>query len=252
MRFPAATQLANALLVCAGFLAISAGAQADILVPAGLQPGDQFRLFFTSAETMNAVATDVSVYDNFINGLADAAGLGAYNGASVSWHAIVSSDTVNAIDGLPVSNIAMYNLLGAEINTGNFWQGTFAGLLSVDEYGNASADLTEVWTGTTTGGTAAIDPRSGVDNTVGSSYVLIGEPFNGIAQFYLESAIVPETEQHSVYGYSDVITVGSRVPEPKPYTMMATFGVVLMMLRRRWAGQAMRVESPPMRQDEGK
>src|SRR5215467_184537 len=100
-------------------------AQADIIFPLGLSPGDQFRLIFVSSQTHDATSSDISVYDSFINGLVDAAGLGTYDGISVSWHVLVSTPTVNAIDRLPVSAMPIYDLNGDVVwNSGTvIWSG---------------------------------------------------------------------------------------------------------------------------------
>ena len=82
----------------------SAGsARADfMLVPADingnqLRPGDQFRVVFLSSATRDAQSTDIADYDQFITDLAVAAGLDTYFGSPVTWQALGSTATVDAI-----------------------------------------------------------------------------------------------------------------------------------------------------------
>ena len=56
------------LLFAAIALAQSTTASAQpITVPAGLHPGDQYRLAFVSSETTQATSTNITVYNNFVN-----------------------------------------------------------------------------------------------------------------------------------------------------------------------------------------
>src|SRR5262245_33099735 len=74
-----------------------------MLAPAGLAPGDQFRAVFLSSATRDAQSSNIADYDQFITNLAVASGLDSYFGAPVTWQAIGSTATVNAIDRLPKS-----------------------------------------------------------------------------------------------------------------------------------------------------
>ena len=119
-----------------------------IMTPAGLGPGDQFRVIFVSSATRNASSSDIAEYDTFITNLASAAGL-TYNGASVTWQALGSTvtftatsiDLVSANDPgrLPVdvSSPALYRLDGVEVadSTSDLWDGNIGAAIDVDENG---------------------------------------------------------------------------------------------------------------------
>jgi hypothetical protein len=74
-----------------------------MLTPAGLHPGDKFRVVFVSSAERNALSSNIADYDQYITNLAVAAGLDTYFGFPVTWQAIGSTATVSAIDRLPKS-----------------------------------------------------------------------------------------------------------------------------------------------------
>src|SRR5262249_2877133 len=91
-------------------------ARADfMLVPAGLNPGDQFRAVFVSSAVRDAHSSNIADYDQFITNLAVAAGIDTYFGSPVTWQAIGSTATVDAIDRLPSTfgSPPIYRLDGA-------------------------------------------------------------------------------------------------------------------------------------------
>jgi len=57
--------------------------------------GDKYRLVFVSSGARNGSSSTISDYNTFIQGLADAAGLGA-----VTWQAVVSTVSVDARDNV--------------------------------------------------------------------------------------------------------------------------------------------------------
>jgi hypothetical protein len=230
MRLRSLTSQACLLLASSLLLIGVSTARADMLVPAGLNPGDQFRLIFVSSETHDALSSDISVYDSFVNGVADAAGLGTYAGQRVFWHDLGSTDTNNAIDGLPDSNIPIFNMTGKKISDGNFWFGPIQAFsLSFDEFGQPTSSF--AWTGTNTGGTGFVG-RGDTHETLGSSPAIVSDPSAGITQLRWETFDDIPTDMHSLIGYSDVITVASTVPEPTTSTIFIGACVVLLVFKR--------------------
>jgi hypothetical protein len=57
-------------IVCAGValatLGTSAAQAALVVVPPGLNPGDQYRLVFVTAGTRNATSSDINDYNTFV------------------------------------------------------------------------------------------------------------------------------------------------------------------------------------------
>ncbi|MEI6657932.1 MAG: hypothetical protein WCO76_05285, partial [Planctomycetota bacterium] len=82
-----------------GALAVpTAAAPVSINTPAGLNPGDRFRIaFVTGATTTDISSTDITSYNLFVN---TAAGGATYNGSAVTFYAIGSTATVNAFDNI--------------------------------------------------------------------------------------------------------------------------------------------------------
>jgi hypothetical protein len=226
-RFSVAALFQSALL----FLGISA-AQADILPPSGLNPGEQFRLVFVSSQTRISDEASFGPLDQFIAGLADAAGLGVYNGSPVGWHVLGSQSLpgLSAIARLPNSAVPIYDINGDLVANAahDIWSGTL--LHAIDYTETAVISATLVWTATLP--TGHVPPSNqGLgdfgDEVVGSSsasdggWVDFGEAFN------LNPA-------HSFYGFSDVITVAAPVPEPNTMTLLVTTATLLGLLALRW------------------
>jgi sRNA-binding carbon storage regulator CsrA len=70
----------------------------SINTPAGLNPGDRFRIaFVTGTTTTDISSTDITSYNLFVN---TAAGGATYNGSAVTFYAIGSTATVNAYDNI--------------------------------------------------------------------------------------------------------------------------------------------------------
>src|ERR1039457_3279085 len=87
-------------------------------VPAGLNPGDKYRLVFVTSTTKRAISSDIGDYNAFVESLADATtGLQALG---ATWKAIGSSESVNAFDniGASPSTVGIYRLDGEKVANG--------------------------------------------------------------------------------------------------------------------------------------
>src|ERR1035438_9039899 len=87
-------------------------------VPAGLNPGDKYRLVFVTSTTWGAVSPDIGFYNAFVESLADATpGLQALG---ATWKAIGSTESVNAFDniGASPSTVGIYRLDGEKVANG--------------------------------------------------------------------------------------------------------------------------------------
>ena len=131
------------------------------------QIGDTYRLVFISSTTRNATSTNIADYNAHVQNAANAAGLG-----SVTWYAIGSTATVDAIDNTQtnVADVdgAFFLMDGSTIvstSNADFWDGhTNAQAIRLDEYGNQYLPLNSslpwyqygpAWTGTGTNGTSS-------------------------------------------------------------------------------------------------
>ena len=111
----------NRLLVAALLaLGLVANARADVMMPPGLLPGQQFRIVFVTTATTQATSSSISTYDTVVKNdvTATAPGLLTYNGSPVLYEAIGSTSTVNAISRLPADNVPIYLPDGTEVAAG--------------------------------------------------------------------------------------------------------------------------------------
>ena len=211
-----------------------------LTTPAGLNPGDQFQFVFLTHDSTNAINSDITYYNNFVN--SDAAGA-TYSGMTVTWLAIVSTATVNAISQTGDANIPVYTVDGMEVASstttapGGLWSGSLLNYirLSID----GSQNVAPVWTGTNAQGTQdgpyylgnttttspngpiATQGRAGNTDSSWITFGVVNEPTRVPAYFY---------------GISTVLTVPSSVPEPSTILPMAMGMTTLLLQRglRRW------------------
>ena len=124
-----------------------------VLVPPGLSLGDPYHLVFVSSQTNTANFGGIAGADAFVQGLADAAGIGATQG--ITWEAILSDSTIDANFRFNPS-VPIYDLRGnrVAIDGTAFWNAATVPLenpIAFDEFGSGSI-FPEVWTGTDAGG----------------------------------------------------------------------------------------------------
>ena len=99
--------------VCALTLAVLATtAHAALVVHAGLNPGDAYHVIFVSPTERRATSPDIADYDAYVQAAANAAGIGT--GIGLSWLAVGSTSTVDAIDHLAplfssTTDVPIYN-----------------------------------------------------------------------------------------------------------------------------------------------
>jgi hypothetical protein len=200
-------------------------ARADLILntPAGLAPGQQFRIVFVTNGTTQAESTDISTYNSFVNGdaAAQANGNVFYNGQLVNFSAIGSTATVNAIDNVGVSSAPVYSADGTLIadstttDAGGLWSGKLLAGIGEDLSGNlSSAGL--VYTGSLDDGTGAFLTQLGsviTDTELG---------FVGHATFDWDTGgAAPFDREIAMYGISDVLTVAA-VAAPEPTSVLLT------------------------------
>ena len=110
--------------------------------------GDQYRLAFFTSATTDATSSDISTYNTWVQGLADAStvyDIGADEG--VTWKAIGSTITVDArdntltnpyVDGI---GCAIYLLDGSTVVANDYadlWDGEIAHIIDLTEQGQIS------------------------------------------------------------------------------------------------------------------
>ena len=108
-----ATMLSVLLVIVGGWVG-SATAGLVLDTPAGLAPGAQFRIVFVTTDKVDAISSDISTYDHFVQAQAGGA---TYNGVTVNWQAIGSTAGVNAIDHIGQSEVPVYLVTGTRVTT---------------------------------------------------------------------------------------------------------------------------------------
>lgn len=228
--------------------AVAGIAQAGVVTPAGLNPGDQFRLVFVSSTTTNAEVRDSSVYDQFVSDLASVAGLNTYGGQTVNWFALVSvydGVATNAIDRLPNSNVPLYTVTGnlvADVSH-QIWSGNLLRPINVTEGGVTltSPSNATVFTGTGSDGEAAQCLDIGNGCTGYAEYGLLTAADSkwvesgNIVFSYQDSG--PTGAQGHYYAYSSVLTAQAQgapsTPEPSTWLTMGCAVAGAFFFRRQ-------------------
>ena len=195
------------------------GARAALVtVPAGLNPGDQYRLVFLTSTQRDAESSNLADYNAFATSAAlavpELAALGT------TWSVIGSVSGIDARDNTGTnptisSGVPFYRLDGALVahDNNDLWDGSPTAAINVDENGNALG-TTWVWTGTNTDGTAGTRPLGDSAPFAGGSSVWPTNSYNWIQHYVPAGA----SEPMHFYTVSGVLTV---VPEPGTVVMGA-------------------------------
>jgi hypothetical protein len=212
------------IAVCATFvvapLAVSA---APITVPAGLNPGDHYRLAFMTSTSTHASSSDIADYNAFVSLVASS--VPELASLPTSWHAIASTGAVAAKDNTttnPSVSIGdpIYNLGGVLVASTNLalWSAStnnLSGPINTDEHGTSRTSA--VFTGTQ------------VDGSIATSH--LGLSAGSLASTGASSATNVEwiafsstnnTVSRPLYAMSGVLTV---VPEPSTIVLLAGFAI---------------------------
>ena len=208
--------------------------QADVLTPAGLNPGDEFRIMFVTSGTHDAVSSDISVYDSFVTSAAIAGGLTTYGGNSVNWQVFGGTPTSGTgLSRFPLSSPAFYRLDGAVIATSgsDLWDGFIANPINRTETGAIIGSPTSVWTGINNSDGTAFPSRAlgGTDpNGTADATNLYNLAFQGQ---WMTGGLENRNTLRHFYAVSQVLTV----PEPTSAALLLGSGAMLLLRRRRTA-----------------
>ncbi len=142
-----------------------------ILQPEGLEPGDQYRLIFTTSQKRDATSSNIEDYNNFVQSVAESSPEAAMWG--LEWKAVAATMEVDArsntrvIPGMSDEDIPVFRLDGVlmAINYETFWRrdNSFIQVApNVDESGVTLIDGTNeilAWTGAGFDGTPSASSR---------------------------------------------------------------------------------------------
>lgn len=214
---------------CALSVLISTIANASLVVPSGLNPGDVYHVIFVSSTSRDATSANIADYDAHVQAAADAAGIGASIG--MNWLAIGS--TVGGVSARTHIAPLFQNLLDAGdkiynqngdlvASSFNALWGTLNRRVRYDEYGNATI-LASPWTGTLTSGHTA-------SNSLGTITPIYGKESQVFA--WLNKGTAANTESRQLYAISSAITVAA-VPVPATAWLFGSGLLGLIGIARR-------------------
>ncbi|MFN7338951.1 MAG: PEP-CTERM sorting domain-containing protein [bacterium] len=217
-------------------LGTSAAQAALVVVPTGLNPGDQYRLVFVTSGTRNATSSNINDYNTFVtnqvtgSALATQLTTAGFNLGTITWKAIGSTSATSAkvntgTDGSQ-PDVPIYLIDGNKVanNNADLWDGsiqTFINRTQIDTSGTDS-----VWTGTNVGGSA----QSPLGNSGFPPMVTIGSPVQTDAS-WINMIGLSSSNSYTLYGMSSVLTVPTpavSVPEPSSLLGFITLGGLML------------------------
>jgi hypothetical protein len=212
--------LATAMLWMAFGIGVRAEAAGIVLnTPAGLSSGEAFRFVFVTDGTTYATSTNIADYNNFVNAQAGGA---TYNGSVVTWDAIASTATVNAIDNVGQTPTPVYLADGTLVTTSTTSSGLWSGSLLIpapneDLSGVTFPQGTIVWTGTNPVGLGV--SSLGVLGAAEPYYGALGALNGGWVSDYFSTF---GAVGYQMYGISQVLVASGSVPEPSTLILAGT------------------------------
>ena len=194
------------LLITPLWWLLSQGAQAQLPVPEGLNPGDKYHLVFNSSSSTDATSADISYYNAIVQDDANTAGIGQSEG--VTWKAIASTSGVHARDNAVIGGTTpVYNMNLDLVATGytDMWDGSISNSLAWNESGATNFD--DAWTGSHTDGTAA------VGLTLGGNVAWCGKPELSTTspELWINRMAPPVSWTFQLYALSEELTVGPSI-----------------------------------------
>lgn len=193
---------------------------ATVIAP-NLSPGSQYQLIFVTRDGFIGYR-QIAEYNTFV---IDQAALSSSLPSGLDWHAVASTDAVDAVVNAPSTGLPVFNTAGQQVDPAGF--GIYTGVLSLpvgyDQFGNA-ADV-RVWTGSDADGTAA-DSRA-MGSSSGASATGLSASSNGT---WLQSDVNQSgVNSFPFYALSSPITVP--VPEPTAFVLLGS-GLLILGARR--------------------
>jgi len=232
------------LTVVALFHCTAINLQAGMMItPAGLNPGDQFRVVFVTDGRIGPLGTDHSIYDSFVSAEAVSAGLDSYAGSPVLWQALITAiDGTEAIDRLPADLTVPIFLIDGTLVANNgedLWLRSLINPINLSPTG-AAGIIDRVWTGTGLGGFSSGNPLG--SPTLFVTHGLSGETDSS----WLDNGTML-TNAGRLYAFSEPLTIPaqSSVPEPSTLTLLGLGSMCLVGARSR--GRRRRTSSRQVR-----
>jgi hypothetical protein len=199
-----------------------------LVIPPGLNPGDQYRIAFMTAGTLNATSTDISDYNAFVNNAANGVG-SLLSPLNATWKVIgATAASGSALDNIGGASLLPIYLLDGTLvanDTTDLFDSFLISGISLDEHGddyNVTGNFW-AWSGTDDLGLAA------PGNELGSGAVFFG--YAGAPAAWLAySTADPNNFVSSLYGISTPLTV---TPEPATFAMILGGAALIFANQRR-------------------
>ncbi len=228
-------------IVCAGValatLGTGAAQAALVVVPTGLNPGDQYRLVFVTDGTRDATSTNINDYNTFVtnevtgSALATQLTTAGFTPSAITWKAIGSTDSVAARDNTGTNpsstGVPIYLIDGNRVanNNADLWDGSI--LTGIDRTPQESVGFFFVWSGTSDDGTV-----SAWGGALGSNVATVGVAIAGVlGSGWISESGKSGSEEYRFYGISTVLTVPTpavTVPEPSSLLGFITLGGLML------------------------
>jgi hypothetical protein len=227
-------------IVCAGValatLGTGAAQAALVVVPTGLNPGDQYRLVFVTDGTRDATSTNINDYNTFVtnevtgSALATQLTTAGFTPSAITWKAIGSTDSVAARDNTGTNpsstGVPIYLIDGNRVanNNADLWDGSI--LTGIDRTPQESVGFFFVWSGTSDDGTV-----SAWGGALGSNGAIVGVAGAFLGSGWINESGKSGSEEYRFYGISTVLTVPTpavTVPEPSSLLGFITLGGLML------------------------
>jgi hypothetical protein len=201
-------------------------APARVLIPPGLSPGDRYRLVYITSTTHSALATDISVYDQFVQNHSNDSdiGIGSPIG-DITWRAIGSTALVDAIDHVAGPD-PIYRLDGVLVSSDSdaLWDGDVDVPINVSD--NGIIELS-VFTGTNTTGVGAFNGPTPA--RLGDGLVRLGHSGEFDDDWVETVNFTGASSVRSFYAISDPLMVPTTpsVPALSPWPTVVLAGLLL-------------------------
>ncbi|MBD2620392.1 PEP-CTERM sorting domain-containing protein [Microcystis flos-aquae FACHB-1344] len=224
-------------------LGTGAAQAALVVVPTGLNPGDQYRLVFVTDGTRDATSTNIDDYNKFVTNdarggtpgidtaLDVALNAAGFNPNTIEWKAIGSTDSVAARDNTGTNpsstGVPIYLIDGNRVanNNADLWDGSI--LTGIDRTPQESVGFFFVWSGTSDDGTVGC-----CGGELGSNVAIVGVAIAGVlGSGWINESGKSGSEEYRFYGISTVLTVPTpavTVPEPSSLLGFITLGGLML------------------------
>ncbi len=227
-----------ATIAIAAILLPTSITSAAVIIPAGLNPGDNYHLVFVTEGIRDAMSINIQDYNDFVQ--SEAARNSAITGTDigVQYRAIASTATVDARDNALI-RAPVYRIDGTMVATGfaDMWDAQILVEINQNQWSNAYSG--HVWTGSYANG-------FGVNThpiyKFGGPWVLGfygGVPTQRLAQLgatnqgetdpwiFREFFTASIASKYPLYALSDLLVVPAPVPEPSSFVSLASVSICM-------------------------